>query len=269
MNQPNLQARGFQNQSEMIASYSRAFEDITLSEQHRINEFILELLTKLKARNPNYYRYLISWLNKIVFAKSIHWLESGMPHTISNIVIMNEGWFKNPNETILLHELTHIHQRMVPFEFEELYNQLGYIPYNVPTIRGIEPVLVLNRNNPDGMSPNWLWKKGMNTWWIGAVFKTATPQNLSDIDLIALKLDMDASGNYYYLKQNPTLLDFLPEFSNFFGNNPNNYHPNEMSAKFAEWYIEDILGHIGIKHDKYKGYTIYKKYFDNLIGTYY
>jgi hypothetical protein len=68
------------------------------------------------------------------------------------------------------------------------------------------------------------------------------------------------------------MLDSLNEFSNYFGNNPNNYHPNEMSAKFSEWYLNDILGNIIENHDrydKYEGYRVYKKYFDNLVNTYY
>ena len=44
-----------------------------------------------------------------------------------------------------------------------------------------------------------------------------------------------------------------------------------MTAKFSEWYIEDILmvGNDRHEYNKYEGYTIYKNYFNNLINKYY
>ena len=42
---------------------------------------------------------------------------------------------------------------------------------------------------------------------------------------------------FYYLKQNPTQLSKFKEFNDFFGDNQNNYHPNEMTAKFAEYFL--------------------------------
>jgi len=90
--------------------------------------------------------------------------------------------------------------------------------------------------------------------------------------MVALTLDRDKEGNFYYLKQNPTPLSNLKEFITFFGENPNNYHPNEMTAKFAEWYLEDILREKDsnrTEYNKYEGYKIYKKYFENMINNYY
>jgi hypothetical protein len=272
MNQPNLLARGFQSQNELIRAYNNAFEDITDDDATRITKFILELLDKIQYRNPKYYKYIIHWLGKISIAKAKNEgiiLEGGMPHTLGNMIIMDSGWFINPRSTTLIHELTHIHQRNVPFEFEDLYPQLGYISYDVRSIYGMEGILLLNRNNPDGLSPNWLWCS-TTCWWIGAVFPTATPNNLTDVNLVALKLERDPSGNYYYLKQTPTPLETLKEFNNYFGANANNYHPNEMTAKFGEWFLEDILGSsAGQKYSQYKGYNIYKNYITKLISTYY
>jgi hypothetical protein len=101
--------------------------------------------------------------------------------------------------------------------------------------------------------------------------------------MMALKLDSEGSEGskgkgsdsnkiFYYLKQNPIKLSNLKEFTTFFGDNPNNYHPNEMTAKFAEWFlIEKIKGNKGSKDNNYdyEGYKIYKKYFENMINKYY
>jgi hypothetical protein len=297
MNQPNLAARGVQTQEELLAAYSQAFQDIPLVEQERVIEFVLELLSKVQYKYPAYYRYLIKWISQISLAKSQMSLEGGMPHTLGKIVILDAGWFANPRATTFLHEITHVHQRLVPFEFEDLYSEWGYVSTPMRDIHGMEPVLQLNRNNPDGTSPDWLWlepstnktaimpSSRRNMWWIGAVFQTATPASLGDINLIALKIEQDHDGHLYYLKQQPTPLNSLKPFILYFGGaNPNNYHPNEMTAKFAEWYVEDMLGNPQPQHRNHEnnenyenhknnivngGYQVYHKYFSKLLESYY
>jgi len=272
MNQPNLLARGAQTQKELLSAYTQSFLDITTEEQHRVIEFILELLSKVQYKYPAYYRYLCKWLSHISLAKATSSLEGGMPHTIGNIIIMDKEWFSKPRITTLLHEITHIHQRQVPFEFEDIYSLWGYVSIPMNEVRGMEPVVQLNRNNPDGTSPNWLWKEpgSGKYWWIGAVFNNAIPQNMGDISLIAIKIEQDAQGNFYYLKQQPLLLNNLTSFINYFGGmNPNNYHPNEMTAKFAEWYIEEILGIPHRVNNLSSGYLVFKNNFNKLLETYY
>jgi len=287
MNQANLSARHCLNIDELYTKYKNGFDTITSKEKETVDEFILILLNKLKILNTNYYYYVCKWLKKISIAKAQSWLEAGMPHTLENTIVMDAKWFINPRKTTLLHELTHIHQRQVEFEFEDLYKALGYEYYPV-YIKGMDDIYALNRNNPDGLSKYWLWKMPKNNdssgssaqthyWWIGAIFKTITPTSLSDINLVALKLDKDNEGNFYYLKQHPTLLNTWKPFITFFGDNPNNYHPNEMTAKFAELYLLDILNDTSSnfknnkndKNDKNdEGYKIYKTYFENMIEKY-
>ena len=284
MNQPNLAARGVQTQQELFSKYEQAFQDITPREQQQITEFILELLSKIQYKYPAYYRYLTKWIQKISLVKAQASLEGGMPHTLGNLVIMDAGWFSNPRGTTFLHEITHVHQRQVPFEFEDLYTQWGYYSIPMNQVKGMDAVLQLNRNNPDGTSPDWLWREpvsssGAKYWWIGAVFSSAIPTDLSHVSLIAVKMDRDAEGNFYYLKQQPTPLNTLTSFLQYFGgSNPNNYHPNEMAAKFAEWYLEEVLGNpqrentdrqTGYKTGYKAGYEVYKDYFNKLIETYY
>ena len=279
MNPSNLSARNCLNINELYEKYKTAFDNITSKEKERINEFLFNLLNNIKKINTSYYNYISKWLKEISFAKGKYWLESGMPHTLENTIIMDTNWFNNPRKTTLLHELTHIHQRNVSFDFEDLYQELGYY-YTPNNIKGLEVITPLNRNNPDGLSTNWIWKmphlnnkniynSNNNYWWIGAVFKSVNPSSLLETDLIALKLDTDKEGNFYYLKQNPTLLNNLTSFIKFFGENPNNYHPNEMTAKFAEFYLLDILSDKQRNYYNYEGYEIYKKYFENMITKYY
>lgn len=275
MNQPNLAARGVQTRDELLAAYSNAFLDIIPIEQYRVIEFTLGLLSQVQYKYPAYYRYLIKWLGNISIAKAKASLEGGMPHTLDNIVVMDVEWFSKPRSTTLLHEITHIHQRQVPFEFEDLYSELGYLATPVSDIRGMEAVLQLNRNNPDGMSPDWLWlEKADNTcakfWWIGAVFSSIVPAGLGDVSLIAVNIIRDSDGKFYYLKQQPMPLNTHRQFLKYFGgSSPNNYHPNEMTAKFAEWYLEDMLGMPNRNNNMQPGYQVYKNYFNKLLEKYY
>ena len=285
MNQANLSARGCISIDELYSKYKDAFDEINDDEKTRIDTFVLKLLIDIKENgNSNaYYNYVIKWLKTISIAKAKSWLESGMPHTLETTIVMDASWFKNPRKKTLLHEITHVHQRMYPTEFEDLYPLIGYY-YNPVDIKGLENIYPLNRNNPDGMDKYWLWKNSTksltNYWWIGAIFKTAIPDSLTDVNMMALKLDKELNnGNdnttktiFYYLKQNPTPLKDLKEFTEFFGDNPNNYHPNEMTAKFAEWFLIDNLQSNNIStvnNTNFEGYKIYKNYFEKLLNTYY
>ena len=290
MNQPNLSARHCSTIDELYEKYLNGFDDITPSEKETVDLCILNLLNDIKkytqTENSSYYKYVSKWLNEISIAKAKGWLESGMPHTLDKTIVMDAGWFLAPRRSTLLHEITHVHQREVEFDFEDLYKELGYY-YNPENIKGMESIYPLNRNNPDGLSKYWLWKMpenngsnrndainemSMNTtnyWWIGAIFNTVNPDTLNDVALVAIKLDRDPEGHFYYLKQNPTYLNKWKPFITFFGDNPNNYHPNEMTAKFSEYYLADILNEKQDKFNNYEGYKIYKKYFENMVNKYY
>jgi len=287
MNQANLTARDCLSIDDLYNKYRDAFDPITDTEQKIVDAFILKLLENIKQYNIPYYNYVVHWLKIISIAKAKRWLESGMPHTLETTIVMDANWFVNPRKTTFIHEITHVHQRQTPMDFEDLYPSLGYL-YNPVDIKGLDAIYPLNRNNPDGMSKYWLWSRnGSDTyWWIGAIFKTAIPSSLSEVNLMALKLDKEpaetnnAKNNYifYYLKQNPTPLSNLKEFISFFGENPNNYHPNEMTAKFSEWYLMETLrsnqgdgdeGSNIYEYENYEGYRIYKKYFEKMINTYY
>jgi hypothetical protein len=283
MNQANLSARGCNSIDELYNKYINAFDDITTEEKKTIDRFILNLVidiqksndANININNDLYYNYVKKWLNTINIAKAKYWLESGMPHTLNTTIVMDADWFKKPRKKTLLHEITHIHQRQYPIDFEDLYPLLGYY-YNPVDIKGLESIYPLNRNNPDGMDKYWLWKNNTNSneiiyWWIGAIFTTAIPNSLSNVNLIALKLDKDEDGVFYYLKQNPTHLSKLKNFVSFFGENQNNYHPNEMTAKFAEWYLVETLkdNNINNQYNNFEGYKIYKKYYENMLTKYY
>ena len=271
MNKPNLAARGCNSIDELYDKYLDAFDTITDDEQNKVTLFMNELLDDIKHRNESLYRYISRWLNSSSLAKAKPWLEGGMPHTLKQTLVMDAAWYQQPRRGTFIHELAHVHQRSHPFEYEDLYDALGYVYYPEP-IKGLEFVYELNRNNPDGLAKEWVWHNRVNDtyWWIGAIFKGIEPASLGDVNYVALKLERSADSKFYYLKQTPTPLSKLEGFDKYFGNNPNNYHPNEMGAKFAEWFLEDVLGSENRKqYYSYPGYLVYKKYFQNVLDKYY
>ena len=303
MNQANLAARKCQTLSDLYDKYmGGGLQDISEDEKSRVDEFMLNLLDMLSVRRPAFARYVSYWLRRISFAKGQIWLESGMPHTLGDTIIMDTNWFASPRETTLLHELTHIHQRDKFYDFEDLYFLLGYF-YYPKLIKGMEPYYQLNRNNPDGSSPFWLWhypdsktdegvaSREDNTavqvnsmvrgkiaddtnnsdyWWVGAVFKSAVPVDVTDVNYIAIRLNRGADGAYYLFQNNATPLTKFSQYNNYMGINDNNYHPNETTAKYMEWYLQDITTQSGyVNHAQYEGYKTFKKYIDEYLAIYF
>ena len=134
MNQPNLSARNSLSIDELYNKYLNGFDEITQNEKETIDIFIYNLLNDIKKYNNSYYNYVSKWLNEISIAKGKEWLEAGMPHTLDKTIIMDAKWFINPRKSTLLHELTHIHQRQIEFDFEDLY-AIDVISFIVNSLR--------------------------------------------------------------------------------------------------------------------------------------
>lgn len=261
MTTTNLIARKCKSKKELLNKYKLdAFDDITNFEKNIVNKNISIILNKIKYINNKYYKFLKKWLNKIYIAKSKSWLEFNMPHTYGNLIIMNNEWFIKPNIKVLIHELTHIQQRLYPNYFIKLYNELGYINTNITNIFQINE---LNRNNPDGININWIWKNFKNNefWWCGVIFKSYNPNNLHDVIYIAIKINM--YNNNLSLSNTIIFLNEFIDFLEFFGNYNDNYHPNEMCAMYSEWYLDEILNN---NYYDYPGYNIYKNFMNNILS---
>ena len=268
MNKFNLLARNCQSTNDLLNKYKNAYDIITDNEKIHLHNIILNLLSQIKKNNISYHNYIIYWINNIYIIKSKSWLESNMPHTMSNIIIMHKEWFIKPTMNILLHEITHIHQRLYPNDFIDLYTELGYIYYDINKILNKHHILSLNRNNPDGIDINWLWKSpNNNIWWIGAVFTSTMPKNLHDIYYIAIQIYTN-NNNDLYFSNDYILLNKLTEFIDYFGIYNDNYHPNELCSMYAEWYLDEIINNNSNKN-KYIGYNVYKKYYCKIIKKYY
>ena len=248
MNQPNIQARGFDTLAELSDQYRTGVcQMISDDECHATNKWITDGLSELK--NPRWRRVAEKWIAASYLCKAQPWLEGGMPHTHGRAILMRPDWFSRESQNnskdigqlgILWHEMTHIWQRFQPNEFTGLYREWGFSPVSEIPV-GLETILLRSRLNPDALpapsSPIWIWQPptGPSTeYWIGAVYPTLTPTSLHDIQFWAYPL---AAGGTRYLGQQPVELSKLQEFAGFFGSGRNHYHPNELAAH----YMDELL----------------------------
>jgi hypothetical protein len=128
--------------------------------------------------------------NKTHLAKSQEWLESNMPHTHKNVIILPRKWFsdlvkKNKKELdvsalnnealTLLHELLHIHQRKHKHKYNELYKKWGFTQPSY--IHNSDDFFRISRNNPDANDFKWVWNNNSLNYIIGAVFNMNSNMN--------------------------------------------------------------------------------------------
>ncbi len=263
-NQPNIQARGFDTRDELIRTYNKCLIPIADNEKqntwHRISNFVNAL------HNDKQRKYIYTWISKIQIAKGASWLESGMPHTHVNCIIMRPDWFgANFKGNTFIHELTHVIQRADTNPWNELYSQWGFI--QASELSGLVSYLNLNRINPDGMATNWIWQSP-NTdkyYWIAAIYKSAAPNSLTAVDYLAIHVAKTSRENTFkYTGSTPRQLATLVEFYEYFGIDENHYHPNEIAAQYAEYYFSADSDK-NAQMNKYPGYAIFNKWAFQLI----
>jgi len=256
-NQPNIQARGFDTRSELIRSYNKCLIPISDSEKQTTWHRLLEFIDTMP--NEKRKQYINSWLTKIQIAKGATWLESGMPHTHANCIIMRPDWFTSQfKSNTFIHELTHVIQRYDSTPWNKLYHTWGFI--HASELSGLESYINLNRANPDGMSTEWVWHSAVDDkyYWIAAVYKSVTPNSLVDVNYLAIPVIKTSRENTFkYTGSTPRQLTTLTEFREYFGIDENHYHPNEIGAQYAEYYFSGSGDKMHENMKKYPGYVTF------------
>jgi hypothetical protein len=277
MNQININARDMLNRDEIYQKYSDSILSISIHEQINIDQFVRNLIENLDKQSNDLSKFISHWLPKSYIAKQKEWLESGMPHTHTNIIFMPQSWFNRPNQQTYMHELIHVHQRYKPDEYADLYYKWGFkhYPSRIETIKGLEQKVVMTRHNPDAMDVNWVWISPLNKkkYWITAEFNSIDHSNISltDVSYLGYELDVDKSGNYYYLGKPGISLSNLATFQEFFGIINNHYHPNEIASQFGEYYLIDCLNDRNKKDKvlrKNRAYLIYVEHMNDVCSKY-
>tara|TARA_B100000242_G_C43026212_1_gene477824 strand:- start:123 stop:1610 length:1488 start_codon:yes stop_codon:yes gene_type:complete len=272
MNAVNMIARGFETKIEAISKYEKLCQNITEQEITTVNTEIRNYLTREEKRLQETYLdgYFKYWLSKIVLAKGQDWLESGMPHTHQNVIIMDPSWFSTVRIGTLIHEIGHVHQRLEPMEWEELITEWGFTKCQSANnkIVGLDSLLVRNRLNPDGMDCYWRWKDDITgqSYWIGAIFNSDEPESLRDVEYVGVELEWNAENGLWYLTDRKTSLNKLPSFVAYFGLDHDHYHPHEIGSHYLEKLLEETtLGKTNVS--KTRGYQKFRKWFEKTYGS--
>lgn len=280
MNGINLKARQFNSKAELTLKYMQSILPITKKEKKKTYQLVENMLARFEESDINSVipKFLKETLQISNIAKSSSWLEGGMPHTYNKTVILPESWFLDIssyfkgtdnkmvfNGSTLMHELVHIHQRINPDLYNNIYREWGFI--KVDFMDNMSHILELNRNNPDGMEDKWLWvdrsqKDQLKYYWIGALYKDKLNPVITNVKYLAYQ--MNKIENTYEndikivrLSENPPIpLSEFDSFNNYFGITNNHYHPNEIAAQ----YIEELYGEILTNdiHIDYPAYSIFK-----------
>ena len=239
-NQPNIQARGFDTKAELARTYKTMIIPITTAEESMITSKLSSILEQIPDTK---LAKVSSWISRAGIAKGAKWLESGMPHTHGNTMIMNANWFTNTAGSTYFHELFHIIQRNNPDRFENLYIQswdFKKVAGGAKSILGLETQLSLARMNPDANDFCWIWLDNTTGkhYWINAIFIESAPKSLLAVQYLAYPvIQQQDSRTFRYLGSQAIELKSLTPFVNMFGIGYNHYHPNEIASQYAEYYF--------------------------------
>lgn len=257
MSQINIHARNSQNINNLINKYKECCQKISDAEIIKFNNNIKNMLDKM--HNKKLKKWIEGLLPGIYIVKGKNWLESGMPHTHANFMILNQSFFASFRNSTFIHELTHIHQRLVYDKYLELYDKWGFYYYDIKNIKGFGDIVLHNRSNPDGMDCNWILKNVCNKkdYWIGAVFNSTVPNDILSVYLEAYPL-INQNGTVVYNGQSPQKIESFNDFKKLFCVSNNHYHPNEIAAQYMEFYYKE-------KKLNCKNYHIFKEWLEKLI----
>ena len=266
-NQPNIQARGFDTCAELVRSYNKCLIPITDSEKQITWQRIYEFIDTI--HDSQCKQYINTWLTKIQIAKGATWLESGMPHTHANCIIMRPDWFaKQFKGNTFIHELIHVIQRDDFIPWHKLYHTWGFI--QATELSGLESYINLTRANPDGMSTEWVWHSDTDDkyYWIAAVYKSVTPNTLTDVNYLAIPVIRTSRENTFkYTGSTPRQLTTFTEFRDYFGIDENHYHTNEIAAQYAEYYFSGAGDKMPEHMQKYPGYNTFDNWLSKIINN--
>ncbi len=278
MNSANINARQLTTAG-LHNKYKSSILVISEDEKQSFNNFIQLINTKLDAskesnatRCKKFINYIL--IQKTIIAKSATWLESGMPHTHQNIIILSQQWFNEITNTTTLtnntkilenggtlsHEIIHILQRIYPEKFKKLYEKWGFI--HASYIDNFSNIEDHNRINPDGRDIKWIWRTPSASqfvstyYWFGALFRNESPTRLSDVEYVIYPVyEIDGKNKKFKLMENGSIhhqLSDSKEHKTYFNITNNHYHPNEIVAEYFSIWFKKMCGlHEGLNVEAY------------------
>ena len=245
--------------AECVKRYRAATRDFTDDEKQTLTYFVEKVRPALARDYPVFGDQPFS------FIKVADTLEGGMPHTRGDHIVMPEGVlteFAAMREAgdratpgavgLLVHEQTHVLQRLHPELFEPLYTKV----YGFVRAKRIEPSPWLDARqlvNPDGTVCDWVLpvtEHGRAATLLPLVaFDTDRPRTMrGDMGTIAVTLEPTGTDGEYRAVAgaggDPVVrpLDGVTAYTAVAGRGGDNYHPNEIAADaFSRLVVADDL----------------------------
>ena len=262
MNIVNLRARNMNS----VNSYN--INDISKYQRVNMDNLLVNIKDSLKDSKLKKLFTKLFFTDKIIkIALSHH--ENGFPHTIKNVILFPGSFFMKFNfdrmylQKTVIHETIHIIQRYNPEKFVPMIEDMGFI--KIDTIKNFDDIYNLNRNNPDGLDINWLWKNDNKLYLISVQFNSTHPSSLGDVNNKYFIIEKH-NDKYYYTGQNG-LLSHLDPFMDYFNIYTNNYHPYEIISEFSENYYLENLKNNTFNVVESKGYNVFKKHIDLILDS--
>jgi len=168
--------------------------------------------------------------------------ENGLPHTINETTMMiPESYSKDRFTTTVEHEKIHLLQRRHPELWEAWYKLLwSYTIHKTPPPTMPSSLLEKRRHNPDTEDkPFACWR---DRWWSLAIYNS-NPTSLLDAKIV-----------WWDEKTGTVSSEAPPEWTNFFGKQPQDEHPHEIAAQM-------IANGAGNKNLRERLTTVYEKHF--------
>ena len=178
---------------------------------------------------------LYSFIKPWNFKMSQNNLESGMPYTLSNVIIINEHHLENELEKykknniinlpfleLLIHEKTHIIQRYNQKKFNDFYLKKYQFTYDKIELENLPlPLKEIYMTNPDSNFDIWIYKFKEKLFY-PLLIKINHNYIDAAYDINSLeKMDINFIKNYYNINRRVSF-----------------YHPNEV---FACQFSHNIL----------------------------
>lgn len=166
--------------------YISSYEEFTDLDKNILIKVVDEA-NKLLSKYPNLQQ--LEWK----FAKVSDAIENGLPHTMSDMIILNKNVMKQTERELvktIIHEKVHVYQRLNASSCNKWINQVGFVVLSSSDFSTLnKDVLNMRRSNPDLDKNTYYHKK--NRLVLKQLYNSTTPQSVSDSKAYGIPLNGD------------------------------------------------------------------------------
>ncbi len=164
--------------------YIASYEEFTDVEKGILNK-VVEEANKLLIKYQNLQQ--LEWK----FVKVNEKIENGLPHTISDMIVLNANVLKQTEKELIktiIHEKVHVYQRLNSASCNKWINQTGFVLLSPRDFSSLnKDALDMRRSNPDLDNNTYYHDKTRLV--LKQLYNNSTPQSLTDSKAYGLSLN--------------------------------------------------------------------------------